>query len=241
MKWHEIYRVNYHDTDANGIVRASALLRYHQETANLQLEGCHPTPKELLDAGLAFILSRVTMTLKVPVRAFETIEVDTWGCPSHGATYNRCGQICRNGKVIAEISSIWGLLSTSDRRILRVGEIDMGFGTEAPIDIGLPSRFRLPHDLELTELGKRTVTYGDIDSNIHMNNTNYPDMLCGFLPSMQGVRVSEMSFNFLGEAHLGETITVFGATVGEYNYFRTLRENGEIGVEAILRIIPIEV
>lgn len=240
MKWHESYRVNSHDVDANGIVRASAMLRYHQETANLQLEGCHPTPKELLDAGLAFILSRITMTLKAPVHSFEPLEVETWGCPSHGATYNRCGRISRNGEIVAEVSSVWGLLSSTDKRILRVGEVEMGFDTEPPIDIGLPIRFRPPHELELRELGKRTVTYGDIDSNIHMNNTNYPDMLCGFLPSMQGVRVSEMSLNFLGEAHLGETITVFGATAGEYNYFRTIRENGSIGVEAILRIIPIE-
>ena len=240
MKWHETYRINSHDTDANGIVRASAMLRYHQETANLQLDNCHPTPKELLDAGLAFILSRVTMTLKSPVRSFETIEVDTWGCPSHGATYNRCGQIFRGSELIAEVSSVWGLLSAADKRILRVGEVEMGFGTEEAIDIGLPTRFRIPRELELHELGKRTVTYGDIDTNIHMNNTNYPDMLCGFLPTMQGIRVSEMSLNFVGEAHLGETITVMGTSEGEYNYFRTIRENGDTGVEAILRTIPIE-
>ena len=43
MKWTEEYRINVHDTDLNGIVSVSGLLRYMQDTANLQMAGQGPS------------------------------------------------------------------------------------------------------------------------------------------------------------------------------------------------------
>ena len=43
MKWTEEYRINVHDTDLNGIVSASGILRYMQDTSNLHMAGEGPS------------------------------------------------------------------------------------------------------------------------------------------------------------------------------------------------------
>lgn len=69
MKWTEKYRINTHDCDPAGFVRASLVLRYMQETANLQMKNLGPTNEQLRDEGRAFLLSRINMSLYNPLYA----------------------------------------------------------------------------------------------------------------------------------------------------------------------------
>ena len=65
-----------------------------------------------------------------------------------------------------------------------------------------------------------------------MNNTVYPDMLCDFIPSMKGKMVVRCSINYLNEAPLGETFKVYRAEDDGSYYFRTVRHDGSVGIEA---------
>ena len=69
MKWVETYRINANDADVNDAVSASGVLRYMQDTANCQMEGEGPSYRELLDRGLAFVVSRLRLSLYNPLRA----------------------------------------------------------------------------------------------------------------------------------------------------------------------------
>ncbi|MFA6948165.1 MAG: hypothetical protein WCQ72_04225, partial [Eubacteriales bacterium] len=79
----------------------------------------------------------------------------------------------------------------------------------------------------------------DCDLNHHMNNTYYPDMLCDFMPDMDGLRMSEMCLSFLSEAPLGQKVEVLHGVAGNVeetrHFFRTIREDGKTGVEAEMR------
>ena len=75
------------------------------------------------------------------------------------------------------------------------------------------------------------MTYDRVDVNRHMNNTNYPDMLAEFLP-MEGRRVRRMILNFQKEAPMKECLTVRRAFADDTYYFRTLREDGTVNIEA---------
>ena len=55
MKWTETFRINSHDCDPAGCVRASLILRYMQETANLQLQNLGPTGDELAELASEFV------------------------------------------------------------------------------------------------------------------------------------------------------------------------------------------
>ena len=130
MKWIEKYRVNSHDCDENGKVRPSLILRYMQETANLQLRALGPTREQLLAENRAFILSRLNMSIYGDLHAYEDIEVRSWACESRGATFNRCYYIRRNGELIAEAASVWGLIGIGERKIYRVEDVTLGFETD---------------------------------------------------------------------------------------------------------------
>ena len=234
MKWTETFRINSHDCDPAGCVRASLILRYMQETANLQLQNLGPTGDELAELGAAFILSRINISIYRPLHAWEEITVSTWGCESRGVSFNRCYQIHCGGELVAEAASVWGLIGTTEHRLYRVDEIALGFGTDEPLELDAPKRVHIPRELSLALVGERPIVYSDIDRNGHMNNTNYPDMLCDFIPGMENKRVIACSISFAGEARLGETLKVYMAESDGQYYFRTMTTDGTTNVEAIL-------
>ena len=89
-----------------------------------------------------------------------------------------------------------------------------------------------PERPEVVLVGGRLTEYADVDMNRHMNNTHYPDILCGYIPEISGNRVISMTLNFVNEAPLGERIKIYsGKSDGSY-YFRTKRPDGKVNVEA---------
>ncbi len=232
MKWSEHYRVNTHDCDFSGFVRASLIQRYMQETANMQMKNEGPSNEELRARDMAFLLSRINVSVYSPLFAGDEIDVTSWGCESRGVSFLRCYQIRRDGDIVAEASSIWGLIGISDHRIIRVGEVELGFGIDEPLELDA-RRVRIPRGLNLSLVGERPVVYSDLDMNRHMNNTNYPDMFCDFISDMSGKRVISMSISYAHEAPLGEILKVYtGYSDGVY-YFRTIRSSdGLVNAEA---------
>lgn len=232
MKWTETFKVNSHFTDADGIVRVSSLLRYMQETANLQMLALGPSNSQLREMGYAFVLSRLSMSFYKPVFAYETIEVQSWACESKGSSFNRCYRILREGMIVAEASSVWALLRISDRRLMRVGDVTLNFEPDPALELDMPRRLKIPDGAVLVLVGERNAVYSDLDFNRHINNTNYPDLLCDFLPDMSGKRIISMGISFLSEALLGETLKVYCAEYDGTYYMRTVKESGAVNVEA---------
>lgn len=212
------------------------MLRYAQETANLQHYKIGPSLAELRADNKAFILSRVSMNLYRPLHEFETIDVSSWLCNAHGYSILRCANILRDGVVIAELSSVWALVAVDSRKLLKIDDTKLNFTVDEPLKLDAPTRIRIPKSVDMILVGERTVGYSDIDYNYHMNNTNYPDMLCNFLPDMIGKRVVSFSISFGNEARLGETFKIYcGEDDGVY-YFRTIKSDGSVGVEAEMTV-----
>ena len=236
MKWTENYRINSHDCDAAGKVRPSLILRYMQETANLQLKALGPTSKELIAEDRAFIFSRINMSIYGTLHAYDDITVSSWACESRGVSFNRCYQIRRGDEIIAEAASVWGLIGISNRRIYRVEDVILGFDVDEPLELDAPKRVHIPRELSLALVGERTVVYSDLDINQHMNNTNYPDMLCDFMPDAVKKRILSVNISFAGEAKLGETLKIYMCESDGQYYFRTIRTDGAINVEAMIMV-----
>lgn len=231
MKQIEHYRVPIHDTDVNRIASSSAVLRYMQEAAHLQFETQRPTLAELRNEGKAFILSKLNMSIYQPIYGYDILTAETWPCESKGVSFNRCSRILRGGNIIAELSSVWALVDINTRRLLRVTDFSWNVENEPPLELDSPARIKIPKDMQLSLVGERFIVYSDLDINEHMNNTNYPDMFCDYLP-MIGRRVVSISINYASELHNGETIKIYlGENDGIY-YIRAIKENGIVGAEA---------
>lgn len=242
MKYTAHYCLNWHDTDANRLLRPSALMVYLQETANAQLKDSGVSLDELRDTrGLAFLLSKATVRIYRPLYAYDEIDVQTWVCEGHGLSYDRCFCILRGGEVVVEAYTVWGLLDLREKRLLRANEFTYNFAPDLPLDKSFSARVRYPALSGMELAGERRIVYSDIDYNGHMNNTRYPDMLCDFTPDVRALRVTGMSLSFLREAAYGHTLKVYRQAAEGGHYFRTVNEAGEVCVEAVLLTESIDV
>ena len=240
MKFTHTYTTKWHDTDSNRVLRTSKILMYFQETGNIQCaEFGLPLDKMRDKQGLGFILSQLSMKVIKPVPAYKKIEVSTWCKEARGYSFLRFFEMRADGEVVACASSTWALVDVHNKTLAKADRLEsQNFPYDEPIDTAiLPPRARIGRGDVLEKVGERTIFYSDIDYNMHMNNTNYPDMLCDFLPDMQGKYVSEISLSYLKEAPLGATLTVNrGLREDGFFEFKTTNPAGETCLEAIVKL-----
>ena len=231
MKFTAKYTISSHDLAHNNRVRPSAVLRYMMETANRNMHTQKPSYGELLEQGLAFLVSRTHLVIHEDLRAYDEITAETWAIEAKGASFDRCYRLLRGDTVVAEAYSVFGLLNLSTQKLCRAGDVELSYWTDEPLPIA--TRFRLP-DVQLNVVGEREIRYADIDCNAHMNNTNYADMLCDFIPDIDAVRVTDVQIQYVNEAPLGERLTVkMGCVDGQYA-FETVRADGTVNVRALI-------
>lgn len=235
MKWTENFRMQFHDTDVNGIVRPSSVLGYMQETAFLQMEALGPSIEDLRQSGKAFVLTRFSMGIYSDLHAFDQVSVQSFATESRGYSFNRCARVYKDEKIVAELTSVWALVDIKTKKLFKTTEQILNFGVDEAISLDTPTRINIPKDLRMSLVGERTIRYSDIDRNGHMNNANYPDMLCDYLPGMENKKLVSMSVAFFKEAPWGETEKIYCGSVGDDEYyFRTVKRNGDTGIEAHL-------
>ena len=233
MKFTKKFTTNWHDTDAERRVRATRLLVYMQETSNRHMASLGTNLDNLRDRKkLAFILSKLSLAIYRPLYAFEEIEVETWTCASRGFSFIRCFRIKRGEDIIADAHTTWALIDTQSQRFCRPSDSGYAYEDEEPLYLDLPQRFRLPEGSELCELGQRRIVYSDLDYNMHMNNTKYPDMLCDFMPIDKIGNIKGMVLSYLHEAAFGDTMSVRGCEKDGIYYFRTVNSSNDICLEA---------
>lgn len=234
--YNNLLSVDVHDVDFNGVCRTSALMRYIQTAAQDQLTANGMSYDNLKKNKRAFLLSRIKMEFTDDIRAYEPLVAMTFPCDSRGYQFLRCYQLMRDGVSVGRAVSVWALIDTDSRSLIRVNDFELGLKTYDALDLTL-DRMIIPKSLE--PVGTYTVNYGDVDQNNHMNNTRYPDMYSTFLP-LDGKRIETISINYLKEAPAGDTLTVMRACIDGVYYFRTIRSDGQVNSEAEIRLTDIK-
>ena len=235
MKYSCTFDVNSHDEDLFGGIRPTAVLRYMQECANLQLYTTGFSYKDMYDSGKAFILSRINASIYTDLHPHEKITAESWLYDCHGVVFNRLYKLYRGSDLVAEAASVWGLIGVHDKKIHRVSEIDASVhACDETVDIDIPRR-TVRRDVDYVLCGERAVGYADCDMNGHMNNTVYADMLFSFVPEVrrgQNCRVVSLNISYLNEAPFGCELKIYTAEADGIRCFRTVRDDGQINAEA---------
>lgn len=227
--------VDVHEVDFNGVARASALMRYIQSAAQSQLTEKGKSYDNMKAENRAFLLSRIKMEFTKDIHAYDELTATTFPCDSRGYSFLRCYTLEKLGRTVGRAVSVWALINTETRALVRVNDYDLGLETYQPLDMTL-DKMVLPKNME--QVGHFTVAYGVIDQNNHMNNTAYPDMYSQFLP-LEGKRIESITINYSNEAPRGDKLTVLRAYENGIYYFRTLRTDGKINSEAAIKLIDI--
>lgn len=216
MKYKEMYTVTSHDVDLNNNLRPTMALRYMQETAHHQMRDRKPSYYDLFLDGKSFVVTRMTVEIFEQVHQYEEIEVNTWRCQEKGATFVRCFSIAKEGHIAMKAYSSWAVVNKNTGRLCRANEVDISnYETDEPYKMNLSERFRLPTKLEYEKVGERMVFYSDVDMNMHMNNTNYPNMLCDHIPDIMHKEVTSLNLRFMAEGSLGKTLEIYRSKAQE--------------------------
>ena len=221
-------------------------MRYMQETANRQCESSGlPLDKLRDENGLGFILGTISLKIHTPLYAYEDFEVRTWCKPARGFTFNRYFEIVRGEALIAEAATVWVLIDVNEKKLVRAEAhswMDDRFFYDEPIDPNsLPKKPRLSKETYMQEVGSRKISYSDIDYNMHMNNTRYPDMICDYIDEMTEIspayRVGAMSLSYIKESPLGANLKVLRSNTDNNTlYVRTQNEQGDTCLDALVEL-----
>jgi len=201
-----------------------------QETAWNALKNFGPSPEYLKQNNLAFILSKISFKYYEEIYEDDIIKVETWPNQPKTLIFPRNYRITKDGKIVVEAVSAWVLMDIKNKNILRPDiykDIFTAYDDEE-LSFTVQKRLRTPDDMKFNTEYK--VGYSDIDSNIHMNNTAYIDLVCDNLyndgdiisPDLKK-RILSLDLSYNSEARFSQTL--------EINKGAILCENGETGEE----------
>jgi len=213
-------RITYYDLDFRGKVKLSAILRMVHIAADVNANELGIGFATLHPLNMSFVLQRFGLRItRMPVYD-ETVAIRTWPAEMTRGTFIRNGDMYDEaGKKIMEWSSLWILFDIAARKILKPSALPIevptltDFGVDVkPEKVRLISGVFVPFSEHI-----HTVRYADVDTNMHMNNSIYGDLIGNAVFSNEAVAPDwkEVQINYLGETRLGEEIKITACKDGD--------------------------
>lgn len=210
-------RISYYDLDCRGCLKFSALLRAVHIAADENATELGIGYKQLAPLGLSFVLQRFSAAaVRLPAYA-EEVTIRTWPAAIERGLFIRKGAMhAADGVKLLEWASLWLLFDLNARKILKPASLPIDTSTLLMGDKGTeisPAKVVIPADFAswgvLQSTHTHTVRYVDVDTNMHMNNAVYGDVVSNAAFTSGGTaQWSRLDVNYLAETKPGEEITV---------------------------------
>ena len=227
-------RITYYDLDFRKKIKMSAFLRMVHVAADVNANELGVGLTTLLPLDISFVLQRFGVKIHRMPEYNEIVTIRTWPADLTRGTFIRNGDMFDlKGKKLMEWSSLWLLFDLKNRTILKPSALPVVIPTFTDVGVDVkPEKVTLPQsELPVFSRYVHTVRYADVDTNMHMNNSIYGDLIgnavfanedCdgewdeaerGFIPRVAAgfgaePHWKEVQINYLGETRLGEEINV---------------------------------
>ncbi len=202
------FKVKSYDVFPNSTIKPSALQHYMQEYARRDCDEMACTYQMMRDVNMVFVVTKLGISIKKPVYAYDEIEVRTYNNRISGITFEREFEFYRDGEEVMHASTQWVVIKYDNRQIVRPRDFPFPI-SEALIDC---DRVELPRAVKCDTkelLGERIVRLSDLDENDHLNNCVYSDIALDFLPfDRKEDFVKEVRIIFRHEAVIGDKLLV---------------------------------
>lgn len=207
----------------NGALKPSYLMRYMQTAAGLDLDAKGMTYEFLRDHGIVFVLTKLKIEMTDIAGKGDTVKVESWPKCIKGVTFIRDFVISSNGRRIGYATTQWALMDFVNRRPVRATSLpktlpdeDHEFSRDIELERHItPSETAIPCGVY-----KRKVMLSDLDENLHLNNTNYADIMLDYIPEYPDNKSFEtVQINFRGEARLNDELEISVFSDGDSIYY----------------------
>ena len=206
--WRESFEVKSYNVDFQQNLKPSALMQFFEEVAAnhaFELGGGYEV---LIERGLFWALSRLSVEITRMPHWGESILIKTWPCGNEGLFFRRDFIVYdKDQNVVIRGVSGWLLVAVQNLRPQRPSQL----GIDLPPNKGRKSLEHFPERIttQTTQVAfRKTVAYNEIDQNLHVNNTRYLDWAtdCFQMKHYQSYKLSQFTLEFLAETHWGDEI-----------------------------------
>lgn len=223
-------RIASYDVGQDRLLRLSNQLKLQQEVGERHLSGVGLDFQALYERGMVFVLTKTNSVIHRAPQLGEDVRLRTWHRSNKGVQFFRCYQFLdAEGTPLIESVTAFALVDAKEHRLLRPSVFEqLGIGQQPDRFNGCPDpgKLRLPD--ALVPQGQRQIRWSDTDVNGHLNNTNYADILCDFLPGgMRGRRITGFSITYIKEVREGETLEIAAAEEDGTAYMRAQQTNSD--------------
>ena len=241
----EDFLPSFRDSDRNGLVSLKGYLNCFLDASTILMNSVHRSNDELFDEfGVNCIYTKYVVHIFKEADRRTNIQSETWleEPKSQILTYFST-DFSRNGEVVA---SARAEACAFDRKRLKIDKLERigipdGFMEARKAMSGSVSKFRdLEQDEELYVYSHK-VRYTDLDSNEHMTNLRYVDLVIDTFDSefYMNNMITDFEIHFMNQCFEGEEIKIYKKQSPEENdvYFITVyKENGEVAVKTKIKV-----
>lgn len=197
--------VNYNDIGFDFKLRLDSIVSFFQEIAIYHSDMVGYDTETLKNMGVAWVLNKLYVDITEYPVLTDKLSVTTWSSGISGIKAFREFVIRRRGTEVVRAVSMWTLLDTTSKRIKRIpAYLSKAYETESFHATDFPiSSFKVDKKPEGEEGILQTVRFSDFDTNLHMNNTAYVNILDTALRRHVGrnIEVDEFFINFQKEVN----------------------------------------
>ena len=202
-------KIQSYDVDNDNNLKLSSMMKYFQQVARENLDELGFTYKYLLELNIVFVLTKYKIKQLKNIHADEAVVLKTSPCEIQGVSFIRDFVIeSFDGERIVEASSAWVIINFEKRAVLRPNHFPGNIPTDEKLVDFSPSRTNVPEELDFAY--HTNVRYSQLDSNKHLNNCTYADIILDGICENKGniPYISEINISYEHEALLGDSLTV---------------------------------
>ncbi|MEQ8556183.1 MAG: thioesterase [Cyclobacteriaceae bacterium] len=167
--------------------------------------------ESLREKGFFWALIRQKLVMDIWPKGEEPITIKTWSLPIQRMQAIREFELYDGHKRIGACSTTWVILDSQTRRPKTIEDSEDLFKPRKDYSVGFAAgKLNTPDAMIL--LKPHAVDPSDLDSNNHVNNTNYARWILEAISASEWHEIREYEINFLAEALLGDQIELLGNT-----------------------------
>ena len=201
-------KISYYDLDFAGNIKLSAFLKMVHIAADINATDLGIGFDILEPLNITFILQRFYVNfLRMPLYGDE-VRLRTWVDGIYRSSFLRKGDMYdKNNNELIQWASQWILFNKKERKILKPSVLPIDFKTvenQGLVKLHYKPDFGTEYSRYIHE-----VRYSEVDTNMHMNNSIYGDLIGNALnPKCDGLKIKEVQINYQHEIKHGEKVIV---------------------------------
>lgn len=219
-------KIRFSEVDQKEELRMTSLINYFQDCNVFQSESLGLGINALKERGKAWVLNSWQIVVNRYPSICEEVRVETWPTGFEGLYGTRNYRMCtKSGEVLAYANSIWVFMDMIKGRPIRPTEEEIkDYVTEPALEMETVSR-----KIALPKEGEKGMSFpvlpNQIDTNEHMNNSQYVQMAVAVLPEC--AKAKKIRVEYKKSAVLGDVIGTEIAREEERNVVKLTDENGK--------------